>query len=74
MQRIGIARSLYREPKLLILDEGTSALDLETEKIILDNLLNKIKDLTLIYVTHRRDNLKLFDKILEVKNGKVNQI
>ncbi len=74
IQRIGIARSLYREPKLLILDEGTSALDLETEKIILDNLLNKIKDLTLIYVTHRRDNLKQFDKILEVKNGKVNQI
>ena len=70
-QRLGLARALYRLPKILVLDEGTSALDLNTENLILDNLFNYKKNLTIIYVTHRKENLKRFDRIIEVKNGKI---
>ena len=70
-QRLGIARALYKNPKLLVLDEGTSALDLNTENKILDNLFEVYKDLTTIYITHRKDNLYRFNRIIEVKNGKI---
>ena len=70
-QRLGIARALYKNPKLLVLDEGTSALDLNTENKKLDNLFEVYKDLTTIYITHRKDNLYRFNRIIEVKNGKI---
>lgn len=70
-QRLGIARALYKNPKLLVLDEGTSALDLNTENQILDNLFEANKDLTTIYITHRKENLHRFNRIIEVKNGKI---
>jgi ABC-type lipoprotein export system ATPase subunit len=72
-QRTALARALLLEPKLLLLDEPTGNLDFETEKEVLDLLLDlKQKGLTLICVTHSREISKQSDFIWELKNGKIN--
>jgi ABC-type multidrug transport system fused ATPase/permease subunit len=70
-QRIGIARALYNNPEVLILDEATSSLDNETEKRIMDavNLLKGKK--TLIIVAHRLSTLSDCDTIYNFDKGKV---
>ena len=62
-QRIGIARALYRNPEILILDESTSSLDMETEKDLLDDI-TKFIDKTIIIVSHRLNILKRCNKVL----------
>ena len=69
-QRLAIARALYRNPKLLFMDEPTSSLDIATQDIILNNLIN-IKDLTCILITHRLENMKHFDRVLKIKDNKL---
>ena len=71
IQRIGIARALYNDPNILILDESTSSLDWPTEKRIL-NTLKELKDKgkTIIIVSHKIKTLSVCDKIFELKNGK----
>tara|TARA_B100000902_G_scaffold399348_1_gene469768 strand:+ start:10343 stop:12055 length:1713 start_codon:yes stop_codon:yes gene_type:complete len=69
-QRIGIARALYRNSKILILDEATNALDLETEKKIYSNI-SKIKDKTMIIVNHRDIFDKNDYKIINIQNNKL---
>jgi ABC-type multidrug transport system fused ATPase/permease subunit len=68
-QRIGIARALYRSPRLLILDEATNALDNITEQIILDAIKNLSKDITVIIVTHRLNTVKNYDTIIKLEKG-----
>ena len=70
-QRIGIARALYRDPEILILDEATSSLDQATEKKIMEsvNFLKKTK--TLIVITHRLITVQNCDKIFMLDKGKV---
>jgi ATP-binding cassette subfamily B protein len=65
-QRIGIARALYKNSKLLILDEATSALDYETEKNILNSIRQAYADITIIAVTHSKENIKIYDKVIEL--------
>ena len=65
-QRIGIARALYKSKEILILDEATSALDYETEKKIINNILQNKNNITLISITHRRENLKNFDEVIDL--------
>ena len=65
-QRIAIAREIYRNPELLILDEGTSALDEETEDSLLECLENFRKETTILIVSHRKNTLKNCDKIIEI--------
>ena len=70
-QRIGIARALYNNPSVIILDEGTSALDNVTEKNIMDAISNlKIKK-TIIVIAHRLKTLRDCDSIIFLNNGKV---
>jgi ATP-binding cassette, subfamily B, bacterial PglK len=69
-QRIGIARALYFERPILILDESTSALDYQTENEIIDCLISE-QNLTILFVTHRVKALSKFDKTYELKNGKL---
>jgi len=62
-QRIAIARALYFDPKILILDEATNAIDYDTEIKILENINNKYMDLTIIKVSHSTFDFKnLFSK------------
>lgn len=65
-QRIGIARALYNKPEILILDEATSALDLETEEKILNVLQNLKSQCSIIIVSHKKNTLKICDKIIEL--------
>ena len=67
-QRIGIARALYNEPKILILDEPTSSLDSKTSDNFI-KMLNKIrKNKLIILASHNMRNLRFCDKIIKVNN------
>jgi ABC-type multidrug transport system fused ATPase/permease subunit len=66
-QRIGLARALYHDTDLLILDEITSSLDIKSETNII-NLISKIKDKTILLITHKKKNLRVCDKILNLNN------
>ena len=68
-QRIGIARALYRKSKILVFDEATSSLDIETEKAIVDCIENLDGKVTLIVITHRLQTLKNFKNIYFIKQG-----
>ena len=65
-QRIGIARSLYHETDLLIFDEITSSLDKESEDRIMKVIAKKIKSKTILLITHKKSNLKICDKIINL--------
>jgi ATP-binding cassette subfamily B protein len=67
-QKIGIARALYRNTNILILDEATNSLDSDSEKIIF-NQLKKIGKKTVFVVTHNKKNLIFCDQIIELKNS-----
>ena len=64
MQRLAIARALYADAPILLLDESTSALDEETEQRLLENL-RSMTDKTVIIVTHRKAALSICDRVLE---------
>ena len=72
-QRISIARTILKKPKLLILDESTSALDLKTESKILNNISENYKESTIIFITHRIMNLIKADNIFVLDNGILKQ-
>ena len=74
IQRIGLARALYKEAELIILDEATNSLDSYTEKLIMEEINNLSKDLTVVVVSHSLGTLKNCDIIFEVKDKKVIQI
>ena len=71
-QRIGIARCLYKNPKVIIMDEATASLDTETETIILKEILNNlIKDLLVIMISHNTTVLKNYcNKIIKISDKK----
>lgn len=71
-QRIGIARALYNNPKLIIFDEGTSALDSETEKSIIKSILKFKNTKTIIMIAHRHSTLSECDMIIEFNKSKMN--
>lgn len=68
-QRLSISRALVRNPKFLILDDCLSAVDTETEEIILNNLKDHIKSNTTLIVSHRVSSIRYADKILVLDNG-----
>ena len=70
-QRISIARAIINKPKLLIFDDCLSAVDSETEALILSNLKNEMKDKSSIIVSHRISSLKHADVIIYMNGGKI---
>jgi ABC-type multidrug transport system fused ATPase/permease subunit len=70
-QRIAIARALYARPKLLIIDEGTSALDGNTEKSVTDSFLSLAGDVTIVLIAHRLASIKHADIIFFMESGQV---
>jgi len=69
-QRIGLARALYGEPKLLVLDEPNSNLDDQGEKALVEAITNiASQGTTVIVITHRTNTLAKVDKILVMQNG-----
>ena len=70
-QRISIARSLVKNPELVILDDCLSAVDAKTEKTILDNLNETLNNKTVIFITHRIFAAMNFHKILVLNDGMI---
>ena len=70
-QRLGIARALYREPEILIMDEATSSLDNFTEQQVM-NSIQKLKNKhTIVMIAHRLSTIKACDRIYLIEEGKV---
>ena len=65
-QRIGIARALYKGGDILILDEATSSLDIDTESEIMKTVNNLGKDITILIITHRLNNLENCDRVIKI--------
>ena len=70
-QRIGIARALYNNPEILILDEATSSLDYELEEDIMNEVYNISKGKTIIIVAHRLESLKKCNKLFKFIDGQL---
>ena len=70
-QRIGIARALYKSPKVLILDEATSALDNITEQKVMNNIYSLDKQLTIIVIAHRLTTIKNCGNIYLLNKGEI---
>lgn len=73
-QRICIARALIKKPKILILDDSTSAVDTKTDKLIRDAFASKIPDTTKIIIAQRVSSIEDCDKIMVMKQGKIDAI
>ncbi len=70
-QRIALARALIRRPKILILDDAFSSLDMETETIILNNIPSHIQGTTTLMITHRLSMVQKVDQILLLERGRI---
>jgi ATP-binding cassette subfamily B protein len=70
-QRISIARALIRDPKLLLLDDCLSAVDTETEEIILNHLKEEFKQRTSIIVSHRISSIRHANKLIVIEHGTI---
>lgn len=73
-QRIGIARTLFREPQILILDEPTSNVDPEAEEQIFNEVLKHGKDKIIIFISHRFSTVRRADKIIVLEDGRVSEM
>ncbi|RXJ68997.1 hypothetical protein CRV08_06080 [Halarcobacter ebronensis] len=73
-QRIFLARALYKEPKLLILDEPTSNLDKKTEEDIVEVLNRQKGQMTILIASHSEDVIKICDKVYNIQNKNIDRI
>lgn len=70
-QRLSIARALYKDPEIIIFDEATSSLDVNTEREIIKAINNLKNHKTLISISHKKTTMLYCDEIYEIKNSKL---
>ena len=70
-QRIILARSIIKRTNIYILDEALCGIDILREKKILENIFKYLEDKTIIVISHRFNNKKLFDRVLKLDKGKI---
>ena len=70
-QRVAISRALYQDTEILFLDEFTSALDNQTEKLVMNEIIKNFKDKTIILIAHRKSLLDYCDVIWELESGQL---
>jgi subfamily B ATP-binding cassette protein MsbA len=73
-QRIAIARALLKDPPILILDEATSSLDAESERLVQEALSNLIKGRTTLVIAHRLTTVRKADRIVVLEGGEVREV
>ena len=73
IKRLGLARSLYNLPKILIIDEGTSGIDIQTEEEIINELVSSdyTKNMTIIFIAHKLNLKKYFKTNTKISNKKI---
>ena len=72
-QRIILARTILSNSKILLIDEGTNQLDISLERTVLKNIFNKFKEKTVIVISHRLDNMDLFDHFIRIEGGYIKE-
>ena len=72
-QRIILARALLKKSDIILIDEGLNAIDINLERKILKNIFSKYFDRTIIIISHRVENMDLYDKVLKVENGYIKE-
>ena len=70
-QRIAIARLFLKNPDIIIIDEGTSALDVETEEYIMEEIKQEFSDRTILMITHRLKMLDITNRVVVMENGQI---
>ena len=70
-QRIILARSMLKKSKIVFIDEGLNQIDINLERKILKNSFKNYKNITFVIVSHRLDNMDLYDKVIKIENGQV---
>ena len=70
-QRIVLARSLMQNFNILLIDEGLNQVDINLERKILKNIFKRFKNKTILIISHRLENMDLFDQVVELNNGKI---
>ena len=68
-QRIILARSIIKKPKMLLIDEGLSEVNIDLERRILKNIMDNYKDMIIIFVSHRKENIDLFDEVINLERN-----
>ena len=72
-QRIILARTILNDSKMILIDEGTNQLDISLERKILKNIFEKYYDKTIIVISHRLNNMDLFDHFLKIEGGQIKE-
>lgn len=70
-QRIILSRALANPFDILIIDEGLSQVDTNMERIIIKNILKEYQDKTIVFISHRLDNIDLFNQVIKIEKGKI---
>ena len=73
-QRIILARTLLKKSNIMLIDEGLNAIDVNLERKILKNIFREYKNKTIIIVSHRLENMDLYNKVIKLENGMINDI
>ena len=72
-QRIVLARAMLSQAQIVLIDEGLSQVDVSLERKILMNIFSEFKDKTFIIISHRMENLDLYDRFIKLENGEVSE-